>query len=62
MAEEGKVKIDKFDGTDFGFRKMHIEDYLYQKRLHETLEEDKPVSIDEKEWKILDRQTLGVVR
>ena len=62
MAEEGKVKIDKFDGTDFGFWKMQIEDYLYQKRLHEPLEEEKPDSMDEKEWKLLDRQALGVVR
>ena len=41
---------------------MQIEDYLYQKRLHEPLEEEKSISMDEKEWKILDRQALGVVR
>ncbi|GJX02910.1 putative RNA-directed DNA polymerase [Tanacetum coccineum] len=35
MAEDGKIKIDKFDGHDFGFWKMQIEDYLYQKKLHE---------------------------
>ncbi|GJZ26400.1 retrovirus-related pol polyprotein from transposon TNT 1-94, partial [Tanacetum coccineum] len=28
MAEDGKIKIDKFDGHDFGFWKMQIEDYL----------------------------------
>ncbi|GJW67995.1 putative RNA-directed DNA polymerase [Tanacetum coccineum] len=28
MAEDGKIKIDKFDGHDFGFGKMQIEDYL----------------------------------
>jgi len=27
--EEGKVRIEKFDGSDFGFWKMQIEDYLY---------------------------------
>ncbi|GKA57889.1 hypothetical protein Tco_0757077 [Tanacetum coccineum] len=27
MAEDGKIKIDKFDGHDFGFWKMQIEDY-----------------------------------
>jgi len=26
---EGKVKIEKFDGRDFSFWKMQIEDYLY---------------------------------
>ena len=41
---------------------MQRENYLYQKRLHEPLEEEKPVSMDEKEWKLLDRQALGVVR
>ena len=28
-ADEGKVRIDKFDGKDFKFWKMQIEDYLY---------------------------------
>nr|GEX28534.1 retrovirus-related Pol polyprotein from transposon TNT 1-94 [Tanacetum cinerariifolium] len=37
MAEDGKIKIDKFDGHDFGFWKMQIEDYLYQKKLHQPL-------------------------
>jgi len=32
--EEGKVRIEKFDGSDFGFWKMQIEDYLYQKKLY----------------------------
>lgn len=62
MAEDGKIKIDKFDGRDFGFWKMQIEDYLYQKKLHEPLEEKKPASMDETAWKLLDRQALGVVR
>ena len=36
MAEEaGKASgIEKFDGTDFGFWRMQIEDYLYGKKLH----------------------------
>ena len=36
MTEEtGKAsKIEKFDGTDFGFWRMQIKDYLYGKRLH----------------------------
>ena len=37
VADEGKVRIDKFDGKDFGFWKMQIEDYLYQEKLHEPL-------------------------
>ena len=38
-SEEGKVKIDKFNGKDFGFWKMQIEDYLYQKKI--TLTSDR---------------------
>ena len=35
-ADERKVKIEKFDGADFGFWKMQIEDYLYQKKAIST--------------------------
>ncbi|GJU08383.1 hypothetical protein Tco_1124813 [Tanacetum coccineum] len=62
MAEDGKIKIDKFDGHDFGFWKMQIEDYLYQKKLHEPLAEAKPTDIKAEDWTLLDRQALGVVR
>ena len=31
-VDEVKVKIEKFNGEDFGFWKMQIEDYLYQKK------------------------------
>ena len=35
MADEIKVVgIEKFDGMDFGYWKMQIEDYLYGKKLH----------------------------
>ena len=36
MAEEGgKVSgIGKFDGTDFAYWRMQIEDYLYGRKLH----------------------------
>ncbi|VFQ63678.1 unnamed protein product [Cuscuta campestris] len=36
MADE-KIKIEKFDGSDFGFWKMQIEDVLYQKDLYQTV-------------------------
>ncbi|CAH9079423.1 unnamed protein product [Cuscuta epithymum] len=39
-----------------------IEDYLYQKKLHLPLFENKPESMAEAEWNLLDRQALGVVR
>ena len=36
MAEEaGKASgIEKFDGTDFMYWRMQIEDYLYRRKLH----------------------------
>ena len=59
-TDEGK-KIEKFDGTDFGFWKMQIEDYLYQKDLYLPLGK-KPETMKDDDWKLLDRQALGVVR
>ena len=33
-AENKASRIEKFDGTDFGFWMMQIEDYCYGKKLH----------------------------
>jgi len=44
--EEGKVRIEKFDGSDFGFWKMQIEDYLYQKKLYLPLTGQKPTDME----------------
>ncbi|VFQ58436.1 unnamed protein product [Cuscuta campestris] len=41
MAEDGKFRIEKFDGTDFSWWKMQIEDLLVQKDLDVVLG-DKP--------------------
>ena len=50
--EEGKVKIEKFDGRDFSFWKMQIEDYLYQKKLYQPLSGVKPEDMKQEEWKL----------
>ena len=43
VEEAGKVSgIEKFDGTDFTYWRMQIEDYLYGKKLHLPLLETKP--------------------
>ena len=64
MAEEaGKAsRIDKFDGTDFAYWRMQIKDYLYGRKLHLPLLGTKPESMKAKEWALLDRQVLGVIR
>ena len=50
VGEEGKLSgIEKFDGTDFGYWKMQIEDYLYGKKLHLLLLEKKPDIMEEEE-------------
>ena len=41
-TNEGNVKIEKFDGTNFGFWKMQIEDYLCQKKMYQPLSGNKP--------------------
>ncbi|RVW64524.1 Retrovirus-related Pol polyprotein from transposon TNT 1-94 [Vitis vinifera] len=64
MAEEaGKTSgIEKFDGTDFVYWRMQIEDYLYGRKLHLPLLGTKPESMKAEEWALLDRQVLGVIR
>ncbi|WVY97343.1 hypothetical protein V8G54_029494 [Vigna mungo] len=61
-ADERKIKIEKFDGTDFGFWKMQIEDYLYQKKLYQPLSGHQPENMKDEDWILLDRQALGVIR
>uniref|UniRef100_A0A2N9GIS0 Retrovirus-related Pol polyprotein from transposon TNT 1-94 n=1 Tax=Fagus sylvatica TaxID=28930 RepID=A0A2N9GIS0_FAGSY len=62
-GEEGKVSgIEKFDGTDFGYWRMQIEDYLYGKKLHLPLLGEKPEDMEDAEWTLLDRQVLVVIR
>ena len=45
--DSSKLGIEKFDGSNFSFCKMKIEDYLYQKDLHEPLTGVKPESMTE---------------
>ena len=57
-----KLGIEKFDGSDLSFWKMQIEDYLYQKDLHEPLTAVKQESMKKEKWKLKDRQTLGLIQ
>ncbi|WVZ05968.1 hypothetical protein V8G54_019314 [Vigna mungo] len=60
--DEGNMKIERFDGADFGFWKMQIEDYMYQKGMQEPLTGKKPEATKEEEWSFLDRKALGAIR
>ena len=41
-TEDVKVKTEKFDGANFSFWKMQIEDYLYLKKMDQPLSRNKP--------------------
>jgi hypothetical protein len=45
--EERKVGIKKFNGTNFEYWKMQIEDYLYGKKLHLPLLGEQPDSMED---------------
>ena len=61
--EEGKgLGIEKFDGTNFTYWRMQIEDYLYGKKLHLPHLGTKHETMKDEEWSFLDRQVLGVIR
>ena len=64
MAEEaGKASgIEKFDGTDFVYWRMRIEDYLYGRQLHLPFLGTKPEAMKAEEWALFDKQVLGVIR
>ena len=55
MAEEARKAfgIEKFNGTDFGFWRMKIDDYLYGKKLHLSLLRSKPETMKAEEWTLL---------
>lgn len=61
MAEDSKMKIEKFNGTNYQWWRMQMEDILYQKDLDAPLG-DMPADYDVDKWKRLDRKALATVR
>jgi len=64
MVEDGKFRVDKFNGQNFSRWKMQMEYYLYQKDLYLPLGEKTkmPIDMTDEEWNLLDRKALGTVR
>jgi len=64
MSEDGKFRVEKFNGQNYQLWKMQMEDYLYQKDLFLPLSgvAKKPVAMRDEEWDILDRKALGTIR
>jgi len=73
--EKDTYKIEKFNGTNFSFWKMQMEDYLYKKDLYlPIVEKPKDMSNEEwvvkrklggmtdAQWMVLDRKVLGAIR
>ncbi|KAL4554254.1 hypothetical protein LXL04_039612 [Taraxacum kok-saghyz] len=56
-----KLQIEKFDGKDFSWWKMQIEDLLVQKDLDAVLGE-KPEKMTQTEWETLDKKAKTFIR
>ena len=61
-AGQGSSQIKKLDGSDFGYYKFQVKDYLYQKNLYQPLIGLKPEPMSATDWALLDRKALGFVR
>lgn len=61
MAEDGKVQIDKFNGTDFSWWKMQIEALLVQKDLDIVLTGVRPERVEPADWESKARKARAVV-
>jgi hypothetical protein len=64
MAEDGKLRVDKFNGQKYQLWKMQMEDYLYQKDLFLPFGgiAKKSTTMKDKEWDVLERKAMGMIR
>ena len=62
--EEGKFRVEKFNGQNYQLWKMQTEDYLSQKDILLRLggKVSKSTTMKDKEWEVLDRKALGTIR
>ena len=64
MMKKTKLMIEKFNGTNFAYWKMQIEDLLHQKNFYLPLggKAKKPATMSNAEWEVLDREALGTIQ
>eukprot|EP00253_Pinus_taeda_P003136 PITA_03136 len=64
MAEDGRFRVEKFNGQNYQLWKMQMEYYLYQRDLYLPLsgKTKKPMSMTDTEWDIIDRKAIGTIR
>ena len=64
MEEEGKFRVNKFNGQNYQLWKMKMEVYLYQKDIYLPLgkKSKQPVTMKDGEWEVLDIKELGTIQ
>ena len=64
MVEEGKFRVEKFNGQNYQLWKMQMKYYLYQKDLFMSLGGKSKwlTAMKDEEWEVLDRKALGTIR
>jgi hypothetical protein len=64
MVEDGKFRVEKFNGQNYQLWKMKMEDYLYQKGLFIPFGgiEKKPTAMKDEEGEFLESKALGTIR
>jgi hypothetical protein len=64
MSEDGKFRVEKFNGQNYQLWKMQMEDYLYQKNLFLPLGgiAKKPEATKDEEREIFERKALGTIQ
>jgi hypothetical protein len=60
MEEDGKFRVKKFNSQNYELWKMQMEHYLYQKDMFLPLGgiENKPTTMEDEEWEVIDRKAL----
>ena len=63
MEEEGKFRVEKFNGQNYQLWKTQMEDYLYQKDLFLPFgrKEKQLETMKDEEWEFLDKKALGTI-
>jgi hypothetical protein len=64
MVEDGKFRVEKFNGQNYQLWKLQMEYYLYQKDILLPLGEikNKTTTMKDEEWEVLERKALGTIR
>ena len=54
LAEDGRFRVEKFNGQNFSLWKMQMEDYMYQKDLYIPLggKTKMPTGMKDEEWRV----------